>query len=156
MTRLALAACLVIMGISGAPAHEPESAPAASLRPLDQMIYKGVGGNLLDTMPIEPEARVNLQRANAVISNPVSWRSVGILMGVTNPVFLVGGLIWGIWSAANIEPPKTDMSWLGIRSGERIGFCGRPRQDGCQLRLFDAAAPAPEPVIEATAMITPG
>ena len=153
MQRLALAACLVLV-IAGARADEPESSPVVRLRPLDQMIYKGVAGNLLDTMPIEPDARVNLQRANAVISNPVSWRSVGLLMGVANPVFLVGGLIWGIWSAANIEPAKPDTSWLGFRL-ERIGFCNRPLQESCRLHLPHENGPEHDPRVMHTAVVIP-
>jgi len=153
MPRLALAACLVLMGIACAAAHESVTAPANPWR-VDQMIYKGVGGNLLDTMPMEPDARVNLQRANAVISNPLSWRSAGILLGVANPVLLVGGLIWGIWSAANIEAPKPDTSWLGAYPSERIGYCGRRRLEACRLHLPHENDPEPVPHTVHTAGVT--
>lgn len=139
MLRATLAVGLVLMSIAGSPAQdlalEPVLAPAAPAQPFEQMIYKGVAGNFLDTVPIDPEARVNLQRANAVISSPLSWRSVGLLLGVANPVFLVGGLVWGIWSAANIKPALPDTSWLGSPQHERIGFCNRPLRDACRLHL---------------------
>ena len=138
MLRLALAVALVLTGIAGAPAHELETPiPSTPSQPLDQMIYKGVAGNFLDAVPIDPDARLSLQRANAVISNPLSWRSAGILLGITNPVFLIGGLIWGLWSASNIAPAKPDTSWLGPRPDERVGFCSRPLVESCRLHVHD-------------------
>jgi hypothetical protein len=150
MSRFALVLCLVLAGIARAASEEP--APMPHGWPLDQVIYKGVAGNLLDSMPIEPDARVNLQRANAVISNPFSWRSFGLLMGIANPAFLVGGLAWGLWSAANIEAPKPDTRWLGVRPRDRVGFCSRV-QESCRLPLphesdREQARPGP------TAMVT--
>jgi len=160
MLRLALALGLVLMSIAGSPAQElepvPAPAPAATSQSFDQMIYKGVAGNFLDTVPIDPEARINLQRANAVISNPLSWRSVGLLLGVSNPVFLVGGLIWGIWSAANIQPQLPDTSWLNSPHGERIGFCSRPTHDACRLRLdYEHDPVETAPLAEHTVMLIP-
>lgn len=159
MLRAAFAVGLVLMSIAGSAAQdlelEPVPAAAALSEPFEQMIYKGVAGNFLDTMPLDPEARVNLQRANAVISNPLSWRSVGLLLGVANPVFLVGGLVWGIWSAANIKPALPDTSWLGSPQHERIGFCSRPILEACRLHLeheHDPAAGAP--AAEHTVMLT--
>jgi hypothetical protein len=69
----------------------------------DQIIYKGVVGNLLEAVPLDADQRVDLQRTNAVISNPLSARSFALLLGVTNPVVMLGGLIWGIWAASRIE-----------------------------------------------------
>jgi hypothetical protein len=143
MLRSTLAVGLVLMSIAGSPAQEIERTPAPpASQPFEQMIYKGVAGNFLDTVPIDPEARVNLQRANAVISSPLSWRSVGILLGVANPAFLVGGLVWGIWSAANIKAPVPDTSWLGSPRHERIGFCSRRVHDACRLHLGQEPEPA--------------
>jgi len=76
--------------------------PAQS-KPLDQVLYKGVVGNLLDAVPIDPDRRVELQRTNAVVSSVFSGRSLAVLLGVTNPVLMVGGLVWGIWAASNIK-----------------------------------------------------
>ena len=78
-------------------------APAQS-KPLDQLLYKGVVGNLLDAVPIDPDRRVDLQRTNAIVSSVFSGRSLAVLLGVANPVLMVGGLVWGIWSASNIKP----------------------------------------------------
>jgi hypothetical protein len=106
------------------------------------MIYKGVAGNFLDAVPLDPDARVSLQRANALISNPVSWRSAGMLLGIANPVFLIGGLIWGLWSASNIQPARADTSWLGPRPDERVGFCSRPLLESCRLHVQEDSAAA--------------
>ena len=54
-------------------------------------------------MPIDPEKRVQLQRGNAVVSNVASARSLAVLLGVANPVMMVGGLVWGLWSASQIK-----------------------------------------------------
>jgi hypothetical protein len=69
----------------------------------DQVIYKGVVGNLLEAVPLDPEQRVELQRTNAVVSNPLSARSFALLLGIANPVVMLGGLLWGIWAASQIE-----------------------------------------------------
>jgi hypothetical protein len=84
-----------------------EAAPAETAlaqRP-DQILYKGVVGNLLEAVPMDPEQRVGLQRGNAVVSAPLSARSLALLLGITNPIVLIGGLAWGIWSASRIERP---------------------------------------------------
>jgi hypothetical protein len=157
MLRLALAVALVLTGMAGAAAHELETEPFASTasQPLDQMIYKGVAGNFLDSVPLDADARVSLQRANAVISNPLSWRSAGILLGITNPVFLIGGLIWGLWSASNIQPAKPDTSWLGPHPDERVGFCRRPLLESCRLHVHEDNVPGNNtPRVEHTVMST--
>lgn len=86
-----------------------DAAPSAESTALaqrpDQILYKGVVGNLLEAVPMDPEKRVELQRGNAVLSAPLSARSLALLLGITNPVVLVGGLIWGIWAASRIEAP---------------------------------------------------
>lgn len=78
--------------------------PDASSQPAAQVIYKGVIGNVLDALPMDPVNRVDLQRANAVVSNTVSGRSLATLIGMSNPIFIIGGLVWGLWSASNIQP----------------------------------------------------
>jgi len=86
---------------------EPFSpAPAASAPAVDQIIYRGVVGNLLEAVPLDPENRLQLQRGNAVVSNVTAARSLAILLGVANPVLLIGGLVWGIWSASQIKPAQ--------------------------------------------------
>jgi hypothetical protein len=84
----------------------PAPLPSASAPAVDQIIYKGVVGNLLEAVPLDPEKRVQLQRGNAVVSNLASARSLAMLLGVANPVLLVGGLVWGLWSASQIKPPQ--------------------------------------------------
>ena len=84
----------------------PAPAPSASAPAVDQVIYKGVVGNLLEAVPLNPEKRVQLQRTNAVVSNLANARTLAIALGVTNPVLLIGGLVWGLWSASQIRPAQ--------------------------------------------------
>jgi hypothetical protein len=86
-------------GDSGSPAAESVSAKG-----FDQMLYKGLVGNALDVIPMDPSQRLSLQRTNAIVSNTLSGRSLALLAGLSNPVLLIGGLVWGIWSASNIKP----------------------------------------------------
>ena len=79
--------------------------PSAPVQRPDQILYKGVVGNLLEAVPMDPEKRVELQRGNALVSAPFSARSLALLLGITNPVVLIGGLAWGIWAASRIESP---------------------------------------------------
>jgi len=72
----------------------------------DQALYKGVVGNLLEAVPMDAEKRVELQRTHAVVSAPFTARSLALLIGISNPVVMIGGLIWGIWAASQIEDPK--------------------------------------------------
>lgn len=83
-----------------------EVAPAAvgmTASRADQVLYKGVVGNLLETVPLDPDRRVELQRTNAVISNPLTGRSLAVLLGVASPVLMIAGLVWGIWAASQIS-----------------------------------------------------
>ena len=155
MLGRSLAAALILTIASGAQAVDIEeaAAPASSPQLLDQRIYKGVAGNLLDTVPIDPQARVTLQRANAVISNSLSGRSLAIILGVTNPVFMIGGLVWGIWSAMNISSPLPDTSWLSPRQYSGPGFCTRPLE-ACQLHIHYCYDIDPESPVERTFIVT--
>ncbi len=74
---------------------------------VDQMLYKGVVGNMLEAVPMDAEQRTKLQRANAVVSGTLTGRSLSMLAKLAHPGFLVGGLVWGLWAAANIDaaPP---------------------------------------------------
>jgi hypothetical protein len=69
----------------------------------EQVIYKGVVGNLLEAVPLEPDDRVQLQRTSAVVSNTMSGRSLALLLGIANPVLMIVGLVWGAWSASQIR-----------------------------------------------------
>src|SRR5687768_9813731 len=104
---------VLAFGTPSALAHQcdektsDEATPAETAlaqRP-DQILYKGLVGNLLEAVPMDAEKRVELQRGNAVVSAPLSARSLALLLGITNPVVLIGGLVWGIWSASRIEAP---------------------------------------------------
>lgn len=92
-----LAACLLVPVFARAE-DEPLSPPAVA-----DAIYKGVVGKALDVVPMEPEQRVALQRANAVVSNTLTGRSLSVWAGLTNPILLIGGLVWGLFAATHIK-----------------------------------------------------
>lgn len=96
---------MILMAV-GARAQEVNAPPPAKRppQPVDQIIYKGVVGNILDSVPLDPERRVELQRANAVVANTLSARTLAILLGLTTPVFMIGGLVWGVFAASRIKP----------------------------------------------------
>ena len=106
-------------------------------------IYKGVVGKALDAVPMDPERRVILQRTNAVASSVLTGRSLAVWAGLTNPLLLVGGLVWGLFAASNIkaneagpgpattlvEPETVDDRGLELR---------------LELALLEHHSPAPE------------
>ncbi len=96
--------------------------PDAPSQPAAQVIYKGLIGNVLDTVPMDPVKRVDLQRANAVVSNTFSGRSLAVLIGLSNPILMIGGLVWGLWSASNIHPVavETKVAVNPVNAGIRI------------------------------------
>jgi hypothetical protein len=102
-----LAAWLLAACTGVALAQEPATNPPAA-KPVaaefDQTLYKGLLGNVLEAVPMDPLQRVHLQRTSAVVSNTLSARSLATFAEMTNPVLLIGGLIWGLWSASNIRP----------------------------------------------------
>lgn len=77
---------------------------SASAKSMDQIVYKGLVGNVLDEIPMEPSRRVSLQRTNAIVSNTWSGHTLSTLAGLSNPILLIGGLVWGVWAASNIKP----------------------------------------------------
>lgn len=83
----------------------PSSKPTQGF---DQVLYKGLVGNALDAVPMDPAQRVNLQRTSAVVSNTLSGRSLTVLAKLTNPAILIGSIAWGLWAAANINSPTID------------------------------------------------
>ena len=105
----------------------------------DQIVYKGLVGNVLDGVPMDPSQRVNLQRANAVLSNTLSGRSLAMLAGLSNPVLLIGGLIWGIWSASNIKP-EADAAKALPYPGPGAGESAAPQD---QVALLDRSPATP-------------
>jgi hypothetical protein len=74
-----------------------------SLPAVPDMVYKGFVGKALDAVPMDPEKRVALQRTNAVVSNTLTGRSLAAWAGLSNPILLVAGVAWGIYSAMNIK-----------------------------------------------------
>jgi len=85
----------------------PAWAQDASAPPptVTDVLYKGLVGKALDAVPMDAEKRIALQRTNAVVSSTLTGRSLSVWAGLTNPVLLIAGVAWGIFSATNI---KTD------------------------------------------------
>jgi hypothetical protein len=94
---IVLAVCLLAM--VGARA---EDAPQP-LHDVGDLVYKGLVGKALDAVPMEPNERTALQRTSAVVSGTLTGRSLAVWAGLTNPIFLVAGLVWGLFSASNIK-----------------------------------------------------
>lgn len=84
-----------------APAVESPPTPSPSA---EQVLYRGIVGNLLESVPLDSTDRVQLQRANALVTTPLGARSLALALGIAQPPLLVAGLLWGIWSAAKIKP----------------------------------------------------
>ena len=106
-------AAMLMVTITAAPVHalDVEAEPERSNSPaIDQLIYKGVIGNVLEALPLEAEDRVHLQRGNAVVTNTFTGRSLGLLLGLASPLLMVSGFVWGLWSAANIKSPVAGSS----------------------------------------------
>jgi hypothetical protein len=104
-----LSVLLLLACAQSASADNDPSARAAaniSSKGLDQMVYKGLVGNVLDEIPMDPSQRVSLQRTNAIVSNTWSGHTLSTLIGLSNPVLLIGGLVWGMWAASNIRPEE--------------------------------------------------
>ena len=99
-------ALLLALAASASAQDDPPSAPVPGVfsQGLDQAVYKGLVGNVLDAIPMDPVQRVDLQRTNAVVSNALFGRSLAALVGLSNPVLLLGGIVWGLWAASNIKP----------------------------------------------------
>jgi hypothetical protein len=91
------AACLVLA--IPARAEDPPQLPAVVV----DVVYKGIVGKALDAVPMDPDQRVMLQRTNAVVSSTLTGRSLAIWAGLTNPLLLIAGLVWGIYAASNIK-----------------------------------------------------
>jgi hypothetical protein len=105
-TFLLVCLLLPVVGWAG-----DESPPALAV---PDAIYKGVVGKALDVVPMDPEKRLVLQRTNAVVSNTFTGRSLSVWAGLTNPILLIGGLVWGLFAASHINadraPPTADTS----------------------------------------------
>jgi len=101
--RLSALALLLALARS-VSAQELPADSGAFPQGFDQVVYKGLVGNVLDAIPMDPAKRLDLQRTNAVVGNTLLGRTLTVLVGISHPVLLLGGLAWGVWSAANIRP----------------------------------------------------
>lgn len=100
---LTIAAVALLLSL---PAHGEGAAPAFPVE-LGDVVYKGVVGKALDAVPMDPHERVTLQRTSAVVSGTLTGRSLAVWAGLSNPILLVAGVVWGIFSASNIKPRAT-------------------------------------------------
>jgi hypothetical protein len=95
-----LSACMLVPFIARAQTL-PSLPPAVT-----DVVYKGVVGKALDAVPMDADKRVVLQRTNAVVSNTLTGRSLSVWAGLSNPILLVAGVVWGIYAAVNIRAPE--------------------------------------------------
>lgn len=144
MSRRSLYVFPLLLGLACPYTASADSDPASTAvgsvaaKDIDQILYKGLVGNALDVIPMDPSQRLSLQRTNAVVSNTLSGRSLAMLAGMTNPVLLIGGLVWGIWSASNIKPEAEQAKT--VSNPAQIGAEGAAPQD--RVALLSEAAPA--------------
>ena len=116
--------------------------PLASPAGFDQIVYKGLVGNVLDAVPMDASDRLDLQRANAVVGNTLLGRSLAILAGLSNPVLLLGGFVWGMWAAANIAPVEAAMK-RAVGPGQSGGGVAAQAHAVALLNLSSAATDTP-------------
>ena len=93
-----LSACLLLA--TGARAQEVVATAAPAV---NDVLYKGVVGKVLDAVPMDPEDRVALQKTGAVVSGTLTGRSLTVWAGITHPILWVAGVAWGLFSASNIK-----------------------------------------------------
>ena len=98
---LVLVACL-LLAIPARAGDAPQPPPA-----MGDLVYKGLVGKALDAVPMDPEERVALQRTSAVASGTLTGRSLAVWAGLTNPILLIAGLAWGLFSASNIKAAES-------------------------------------------------
>ena len=97
-----LAACL-LLAISARAEDAPQPLPAVG-----DVVYKGIIGKALDAVPMDPDERVTLQRASAVVSGTLTGRSLTVWAGLANPILLIAGVVWGLFSASNIKAAEAN------------------------------------------------
>ena len=148
--RKFIAGSLILLTAGAAYGEEMRPLRVTS-QPVAQTVYKGVVGNLLEEVPIDPESRVDLQRGSAVISNVLSGRSLAIALGITNPVFLVAGLAWGLYAASQIKLPApavtiTKLASFTAAKDEPLADTASSDVEPASLALADVAPADVEPV----------
>ncbi|MBI4195846.1 MAG: hypothetical protein HY526_12295 [Betaproteobacteria bacterium] len=94
---IVLAACL-LLAVAVRAEDVPQPPPA-----VDDVVYKGIVGKALDAVPMDPGERVVLQRTSAVVSGTLAGRSISVWAGLSNPLLLIAGVAWGLFSASNIN-----------------------------------------------------
>ena len=100
--RAAICAVLLLLPVAASAQEGLPRLPAVG-----DVVFKGVVGKALDAVPMDPNHRVALQRSNAVFSNTLTGRSLAVWAGLANPLLLIGGLAWGLFSASNIKAEVT-------------------------------------------------
>ena len=83
---------------------------------VSDLLRKGVVGQILDGLPIESSTRSSLQQANAVVSNSFTGRALGTLLGVGGVIPGIAGLLWGLFSAKQIEVASIDETKQGVQT----------------------------------------
>ena len=112
---IVVAACL-LLAIPARAEDAPQPPPDVC-----DVVYKGLVGKALDAVPMDPEERVTLQRTSAVVSGTMTGRSLAAWFGASNPVLLVAGLVWGLFSASNIKVAEPRAKPRSIRLAEPLG-----------------------------------
>ena len=144
--RLSLLSLVLSFALAGPASAQDESVSPHDAgvfpRGFDQVVYKGLVGNVLDAVPMDPADRLGLQRTNAVVSSTLFGRSLALLAGLSNPVLLLGGFVWGVWSAANINPVEAGMT-LAANHGGSGSSAAAPERALAPLHGSPAADAAP-------------
>jgi len=152
--RLALFPLMLLLAVTtcASAQNDPGSRPIPGVSPqgIDQVVYKGIVGNVLDTIPMDSAERLQLQRTSAVVSNTLFGRSLNVLAGLSNPVLLLGGFVWGIWAASNIKPAEAGIK-LAADSGQPAG--GSAEQERIATPLDGSPGVDDEPANRATGNI---
>jgi len=103
---IVFAACLLLANA----ARAQDTQEAVPLPAVGDVVYKGFVGKALDAVPMDPEERVILQRTNAVVSGTLSVRTLAAWLGLTHPVLLAAGVVWGLYAASNIAVAEVKAS----------------------------------------------
>jgi hypothetical protein len=159
--RLSLFSLVLLLALARPASAQDDTASRAGALPqgLDQAVYKGLVGNVLDVIPMNSSDRLDLQRTNAVVSNTLLGRTLAVLAGLSNPVLLVGGFAWGMWAASNIRPATAGMN-AGTGAGQSGGNAAAAHERmvallGRASAMDDPPAKSsPEPILVSS--ISPG